>query len=202
MSVTAIPRVALSNPFYGWGGWSRFSKSTMPHQLLSSLPQVKQEFEPRYRDCIPKRDDQDPSPTNKALTEQSGRAPPRSSADTLFVAWPLLSVSVLSSAPYLVVRCLRGLFHMPSWGGEAAHTCSISPWPAPAPSPACCREEPNRFPWNLLLRLSDEAPSGLHYGLRRKLRARTQNWPPVPVCRKGTVLFKGRSALALIFLSP
>lgn len=148
MSVTAIPRVALSNPFYGWGGWSRFSKSTMPHQLLSSLPQVKQEFEPRYRDCIPKRDDQDPSPTNKALTEQSGRAPPRSSADTLFLAWPLLSVSVLSSAPYLVVRCLRGLFHMPSWGGEAAplpHAPFLRGLPQPPPQPAAERS-PTAFP--------------------------------------------------------
>lgn len=130
-------------------------------------------------------------PTNKALAEQSGRTPPKSSADRRFVAGPLLSVSVLSSAPYLVVRCLRGLLHMPSWGGEGAAPLPHAPfsqWPVPAPSPACCSEEPNRFPWNLLPRLSDEAPSGLHYGLRRKLRAGTRSWPPAPVCRKASAL--------------
>lgn len=87
-------------------------------------------------------------PTNKALAELSGRVPPRSSADTLLVAQPLLSVSVLSLAPYLVVRCLRGLLHMPSLGGRLAPpTRSIFPesCPSPPPQPAAERS-PTAFP--------------------------------------------------------
>ena len=146
------PKSSIKQPIL-WMGWVievLEVPSTMPHQLLLSLPQAKQEFEPRYRDCFPKRMLGTLPPTNKALAEQSGRAPPRSSADTLFLAWPLLSMSVLSSAPYLVVRCLRDLFHMPSWGGgERQHPSHMLHFlrglPQPPPQPAAVRS-PTAFP--------------------------------------------------------